>query len=102
VIFRFGDHFDIERGELRRGTKPVALEPQVFDLLALSECNPGRAEYLACRVDPVIVLAVWEDGQLGSPTPPNSLCAAFPVRIAAAPTARILCSAQFLGRMQGF
>jgi TolB-like protein len=34
VVFRFGDHeLDIERRELRRGAEPVALEPQVFDLL---------------------------------------------------------------------
>src|SRR3954454_15715174 len=34
VVFRFGDHMlDIERRELRRGAQPVALEPQVFDLL---------------------------------------------------------------------
>jgi TolB-like protein len=34
VVFRFGDHvLDIERRELRRGVEPVALEPQVFDLL---------------------------------------------------------------------
>ena len=34
MVFRFGDHvLDIERRELRRGVEPVALEPQVFDLL---------------------------------------------------------------------
>src|SRR5690242_18375845 len=32
--FRFGDHvLDVERRELRRGREPIALEPQVFDLL---------------------------------------------------------------------
>jgi TolB-like protein/tetratricopeptide (TPR) repeat protein len=34
VTFAFGDHeLDIERRELRRGGAPVAIEPQVFDLL---------------------------------------------------------------------
>jgi len=41
VIFRFDDHMlDIERRELRRGAEPVALEPQVFNLLA--QPWPGR------------------------------------------------------------
>lgn len=32
--FEFGDHLlDIERRELRRRGEPIALEPQVFDLL---------------------------------------------------------------------
>jgi len=43
VIFRFGDHvLDIERRELRRGAEPVALEPQVFDLLVYLVRNRGR------------------------------------------------------------
>ena len=34
MVFRLGDHvLDVERRELRRGLEPVALEPQVFDLL---------------------------------------------------------------------
>jgi DNA-binding winged helix-turn-helix (wHTH) protein len=34
LVFRFGDYvLDIGRRELRRGAEPVALEPQVFDLL---------------------------------------------------------------------
>ena len=34
MVFRFGDHvLDIDRRELRRGAEPIALEPQVFDLL---------------------------------------------------------------------
>lgn len=34
VQYTFGDHqLDVERRELRRGGRPVALEPQVFDLL---------------------------------------------------------------------
>jgi DNA-binding winged helix-turn-helix (wHTH) protein len=43
VVFRFGDHvLDIERRELRRGGEPVALEPQVFDLLVYLVRNRGR------------------------------------------------------------
>jgi TolB-like protein len=35
VQFSFADHtLDIERRELRRGEEPIAVEPQVFDLLA--------------------------------------------------------------------
>src|SRR5215472_9676477 len=43
MVLRFGDHvFDIERRELRRGAEPVALEPQVFDLLVYLVRNRGR------------------------------------------------------------
>jgi TolB-like protein/Flp pilus assembly protein TadD len=43
VVFRFGDHvLDIERRELRRGAEPVALEPQVFDLLVYLMRNRDR------------------------------------------------------------
>jgi TolB-like protein/Flp pilus assembly protein TadD len=43
VVFKFGDHvLDIERRELRRGARPVALEPQVFDLLVYLVRNRGR------------------------------------------------------------
>jgi TolB-like protein len=43
VVFRFGDHvLDIERRELRRGAEPIALEPQVFDLLVYLVRNRGR------------------------------------------------------------
>ena len=43
MVFRFGDHvLDIERRELRRGVEPVALEPQVFDLLVYLVRNRGR------------------------------------------------------------
>jgi TolB-like protein len=43
VVFRFGDHvLDIERRELRWGAEPVALEPQVFDLLVYLVRNRGR------------------------------------------------------------
>jgi len=43
VIFRFGDHvLDVGRRELHRGTEPVALEPQVFDLLVYLVRNRDR------------------------------------------------------------
>jgi TolB-like protein len=43
MVFKFDDHvLDIERRELRRGTKPVALEPQVFDLLVYLVHNRSR------------------------------------------------------------
>ena len=43
MVFRFGDHvLDIERRELRRGAAPVALEPQVFDLLVYLVRNRDR------------------------------------------------------------
>ena len=43
MVFRFGDYvLDIGRRELRRGAEPVALEPQVFDLLVYLVRNRGR------------------------------------------------------------
>jgi DNA-binding winged helix-turn-helix (wHTH) protein len=37
--FRFENHvLDLERRELTRGREPIALEPQVFDLLVLVLC----------------------------------------------------------------
>ena len=34
--FHFGDHvLDVDRRELRRGSEPIAVEPQVFDLLII-------------------------------------------------------------------
>jgi len=43
MVLRFGDHvLDIERRELRRGAEPVALEPQVFDLLVYLVRNRDR------------------------------------------------------------
>jgi TolB-like protein/Flp pilus assembly protein TadD len=43
VVFRFGDHvLDVERRELRRGGEPIALEPQVFDLLVYLVRHRGR------------------------------------------------------------
>ena len=41
--FLFGCHvLDLERRELHRGAEPVALEPQVFDLLVHLVCNRDR------------------------------------------------------------
>ena len=41
--FRFDDHvLDLERRELRRGRSPVAVEPQVFELLAYLIRNQDR------------------------------------------------------------
>jgi TolB-like protein/Tfp pilus assembly protein PilF len=43
VQFHFGDHsLDTDRRELRRGGEPVALEPQVFDLLVYLVQNRDR------------------------------------------------------------
>ncbi|MGC2201931.1 MAG: transcriptional regulator, partial [Stellaceae bacterium] len=43
MVFRFGDQgLDIERRELRRGAEPIALEPQVFDLLVYLVRNRDR------------------------------------------------------------
>jgi TolB-like protein/Flp pilus assembly protein TadD len=43
VVFRFGDYvLDVEQRELRRGAEPIALEPQVFDLLVYLVRNRGR------------------------------------------------------------
>lgn len=43
MIHRFGDcELDIGRHELRRGGAAVAVEPQVFELLAYLAANPGR------------------------------------------------------------
>jgi TolB-like protein len=43
LTFAFGDNvLDAERRELRRGGQPVALEPQVFDLLLFLVRNRGR------------------------------------------------------------
>jgi hypothetical protein len=43
VFLRFGDHvLEVERCELRRRPEPVALEPQVFDLLVYLVRNRGR------------------------------------------------------------
>ena len=41
VIYVFEDYaLDTERRELRRATKLLAVEPQVFDLLAVSGLQP--------------------------------------------------------------
>ena len=41
--FHFGNHvLDVDRRELRRGSDPVAVEPQVFDLLIYLVQNRDR------------------------------------------------------------
>jgi DNA-binding winged helix-turn-helix (wHTH) protein len=43
MLFGFGDYvLDIERRELRRRTKSVALEPQVFDVFVDLARNRSR------------------------------------------------------------
>ena len=43
VQFLFADHtLDTDRRELRRGSKPIAVEPQVFDLLVYLLQNRDR------------------------------------------------------------
>ncbi len=43
MTFAFGDHvLDVERRDLRRGDAPIALEPQVFDLLVYLIRNRAR------------------------------------------------------------
>src|SRR5215210_5511995 len=43
VLFSFADRtLDVERRELRHGSKPVAVEPQVFDLLIYLIGNRDR------------------------------------------------------------
>ena len=53
--FEFGDHLlDTERRELRRRGEPIALEPQVFDLLVYLVQNRDR---VVRRDD--LVTAIW-------------------------------------------
>ncbi len=55
MLFEFGDHFlDVERRELRRRDEPVAVEPQVFDLLVYLVQNRDR---VVSRDD--LIAAVW-------------------------------------------
>jgi len=55
MLFRFADHvLDAARRELRRGGQPVALEPQVFDLLVHLIRNRDRVVTKADLLD-----AVW-------------------------------------------
>jgi adenylate cyclase len=43
MVFKFDGYLlDVERRELRRGAEPIALEPQVFDLLAYLVRNRSR------------------------------------------------------------
>ena len=53
--FAFGDHvLDVARRELRRGAEPIALEPQVFDLLVYLVQN---RDHVVSKDD--LLAAVW-------------------------------------------
>jgi TolB-like protein len=55
VQFLFGDHvLDVERRELRRGSEPVAVGPQVFDLLVYLLQNRDR---MVSKDD--LITSVW-------------------------------------------
>jgi TolB-like protein len=55
VEFRFSDHtLDVERRELRRGADPIAVEPQVFDLLVYLLEN---RDHVVSKDD--LIAAVW-------------------------------------------
>jgi TolB-like protein/cytochrome c-type biogenesis protein CcmH/NrfG len=55
VQFAFGDHvLDVDRRELRRGAKLIAMEPQVFDLLTYLVENRNR---VVSKDD--LIAAVW-------------------------------------------
>lgn len=55
VQFRFEDHIlDVDRRELRRGTKAIAVEPQVFDLLVYLVTNRER---VLSKDD--LIAAIW-------------------------------------------
>jgi TolB-like protein len=55
VEFRFSDYtLDVERRELRRGCDPVALEPQVFDLLVYLLRN---RDHVVSKDD--LIAAIW-------------------------------------------
>jgi DNA-binding winged helix-turn-helix (wHTH) protein len=67
VQFIFSDHrLDTERRELHRGSEPVAVEPQVFDLLAYLVENRDR---VVSKED--IIAAVW-GGRIVSDSALNS------------------------------
>jgi len=55
VEFRFSEHtLDVERRELRRGGEPVAIEPQVFDLLVYLL---GNRDHVVSKDD--LIGAIW-------------------------------------------
>ena len=55
--FSFADHtLDADRRELRRGSQPVAVEPQVFDLLVYLVENRDR---VVSKDD--LIAAVWRN-----------------------------------------
>jgi TolB-like protein/cytochrome c-type biogenesis protein CcmH/NrfG len=55
VLFLFADHsLDTDRRELRRGSEPIAVEPQVFDLLV---CLLQNRERVVSKED--LIASVW-------------------------------------------
>ena len=61
VQFVFDDHtLDADRRELRRGSKPIAVEPQVFDLLVYLVQN---RDHVVGKDD--LIASVW-GGQIVS------------------------------------
>ena len=55
MLFLFADHtLDTDRRELRRGTEPIAVEPQVFDLLLYLLQNRDR---VASKGD--LIASIW-------------------------------------------
>jgi len=59
VEFRFSDHtLDVERRELRRSCNPVAIEPQVFDLLVCLLRNRDHVGSSRSSADVCIMSAI--------------------------------------------
>lgn len=56
MLYVFEDYaLDMDRRELRRGSEPIALEPQVFDLLAYLI---GNRERVVSKED--LIASVWQ------------------------------------------
>jgi len=56
LLYVFEDYaLDMDRRELRRGSEPIALEPQVFDLLAYLI---GNRERVVSKED--LIASVWQ------------------------------------------
>jgi TolB-like protein len=64
VQFHFEDHtLDTDRRELRRGSEPIAVEPQVFDLLTYLVQNRNR---VVSKTD--LIASVWGDRTVSEST----------------------------------